>query len=234
MEVRDAAGALVANDNSTQVTVAIVGGSGAAGAVLSGTLSLTVVNGVAAFTDLAIDLVGTGYQLSFTAAPALTPANSAAFDVSTPATQLVVFTQPSLADPGVVFGQQPVIHLTDALGNIATGDSSTQVTATILSGTGTAGAMLFGTVTVTAINGVATFTNLGIDLAGNGYRLTFTSTPVLTPTASNSFSVGTVSVGAGDSGDDESCSTSGQSGVALWLALALAVSGLALRRLRRV
>lgn len=38
----------------------------------------------------------------------------------------------------------------------------------------------------------------------------------------------------GDYGDDDSCRTSGQSGVALWLALALAVSGLALRRLRRV
>lgn len=233
VEVRDAAGALVANDNSTQITVAILGGSGTPGAVLSGTLTLTVVNGVAAFTDLAIDLVGTGYQLSFTAAPALTPVDSAVFDVSTPATQLVVFTQPSLADPGVVFGQQPVIHLTDALGNIATGDSSTQVTATILSGTGTAGATLFGTATVTAVNGVATFTNLGIDLAGNGYQLTFVSTPVLTPTASNSFSVGTVSVGGGDSKDDEGCSTSGQSGMTLWLALALAVAGFTVRRMRR-
>jgi hypothetical protein len=83
VRIRDAAGNTVTTDNATVVSAAIVPATGAAGAVLSGNLSVTAVAGVCAFTDLALSLAGTGYQLAFTSAPVLSPAQSSAFNVST-------------------------------------------------------------------------------------------------------------------------------------------------------
>src|SRR5258705_11193273 len=77
--------------------------------------------------------------------------------------QLVILTQPSAtATAGVAFSQQPVVRVEDALGNLETADNTTVVTASIASGGGT----LQGTVTATAVGGVATFTNLRRDVAG--------------------------------------------------------------------
>jgi hypothetical protein len=45
------------------------------------------------------------------------------------------------------------------------------VTLAILEGTGTTGATLSGTTTVAAVAGVATFSDLSIDLPGTGYTL---------------------------------------------------------------
>src|SRR6187401_251096 len=49
-----------ATDNSTVVTVAIVAGTGTAGAALTGTTTATAVAGVATFTNLGITTAGTG------------------------------------------------------------------------------------------------------------------------------------------------------------------------------
>ena len=73
-------------------------------------------------------------------------------------------------------------------GVLDTTDNTTVVTAAILPGTGTAGAPLLGTTTATAVGGVATFTNLGINVTGTGYQLRFTASG-LTEVASNSFSI---------------------------------------------
>ncbi|MFQ5704315.1 MAG: beta strand repeat-containing protein [Gemmatimonadales bacterium] len=80
VSVEDTFGNLVSTDNTTSVSLAIAAGTGAAGAVLSGTSPVTAASGVASFTDLTIDLVGTAYQLSATAT-GLTAAASATFDV---------------------------------------------------------------------------------------------------------------------------------------------------------
>src|SRR5688572_15548363 len=80
--IRDAAGNTVTGA-SANVSIAIAAGRGASGAVLTGTLTRTAVNGIATFADLAIDLAGTNYALSANAA-SLTSATSAAFDVSAP------------------------------------------------------------------------------------------------------------------------------------------------------
>ncbi|CAG0983824.1 hypothetical protein PLCT2_02068 [Planctomycetaceae bacterium] len=208
VEVRDLGGSVLATDNSTQITVAITAGSGTAGAVLSGTLTRTVVNGVANFSGLSINLVGIGYSLTFTSNPVLTPATSNAFGVSGAPAQLTVSTQPGAAQPGLPFGAQPVVAIRDSGGTIVASDNSTQVTATITTGTGATGAVLSGTTTVTAVNGVAVFSNLAIDLEGSGYTLTFTSTPVLTASTSSSFNVAVSSNGSNeDKNEDESCTT---------------------------
>jgi hypothetical protein len=235
VEVRDAAGAVVSSDNATQVTAAITSGAGTTSAVLSGTLTIVVVNGIANFSGLAIDLAGSGYTLTFTSTPALTPVNSVAFSVASTATQLSIDTQPGQAGPATAFLQQPVVSIRDAGGAVVTADNTTQVTATITSGTGATGAVIGGTTTVTAINGVATFTNLAIDLTGTGYTLTFTSTPALTPTVSSAFNVENATSGGGGKKKkkgDEGCTT-GEEQSWLLLAASLALAVATMRKMRR-
>ena len=76
-------GVLDATDNTTVVTASIVAGTGTAGATLSGTTTATAVAGVATFTNLAVSLAGTGYQLRFTAT-GVTETTSGAFAVAVP------------------------------------------------------------------------------------------------------------------------------------------------------
>ncbi|MEO8061409.1 MAG: glycoside hydrolase family 44 protein [Pseudomonadota bacterium] len=98
---------------------------------------------------------------------------------------LFVATQPAGQLVGNVFATQPVVQVR-ANGATDTADNSTVVTASVVAGTGTAGAMVVGTATATAVGGVATFTNLGVDLAGGGYQLSF-SAPGLSAVTSAAF-----------------------------------------------
>jgi hypothetical protein len=77
--VVDQFGNVVTNDNSDTVTLAI--GSNPSGGTLSGTLTVTVVNGIATFSDLSIDLVGQGYTLH-ASATGLTDADSGPFSIT--------------------------------------------------------------------------------------------------------------------------------------------------------
>jgi hypothetical protein len=125
------------------------------GASLGGTLTMTITNGVARFDHLTIDDVGSGYTLTATGSN-LTAGTSAPFDVTT--RKLVATgSPPGSVTPGIVFGL-----------NVAVEDSSGNVD-TFFNGTVTVGlfergpnpANLDGTVSATAVNGVATFLNLG-------------------------------------------------------------------------
>jgi hypothetical protein len=89
-------------------------------------------------------------------------------------TGLNISTQPPTGvTPGLPFG------ITAQLIDVGSGqiftDFSGLVTAAIKAGTGTAGATLGGTTSVTTTNGVATFSNLTIDTGGTGYILTVSS-----------------------------------------------------------
>jgi len=94
-----------------------------------------------------------------------------------PQKTLFVATQPVGAVQATAFTTQPVVHVRSN-GTTDSADNSTVVTAALVAGTGTAGAQLTGTTTATASAGVATFTNLGISLAGSNYQLRFTATGV--------------------------------------------------------
>ncbi|MEI8323059.1 MAG: DUF1566 domain-containing protein, partial [Actinomycetes bacterium] len=97
------------------------------------------------------------------------------------ASALAVTTEPVGNTSGSALATQPVVRVVDALGNTVT-TSSASVTVTASGGT------LGGTTTVTAVNGVATFTNLTHTTAGT-YTLTFASTSpaTLTSITSSSF-----------------------------------------------
>ena len=95
--VQTAAGATVTSDSTTIVTLAISGG---ATLTCTGGLSKTVTAGVAAFTGCTVTPAGTGYTITATASPALTPATSAPFNVTAaPPTATSQLTFPAVSGP---------------------------------------------------------------------------------------------------------------------------------------
>jgi len=80
VEIIDEFGNRATNDSSTSVDIAITGGTGTVGATLTGTLSQTVVGGLATFDDLMIDRDGRGYTLD-ASLPSVASVTSSSFDV---------------------------------------------------------------------------------------------------------------------------------------------------------
>jgi hypothetical protein len=97
-------------------------------------------------------------------------------EVAGTANKLAIQTQPSsTATAGVAFAQQPVIEVQDQFGNLRSAangnaDNSTVVTAARNAGSGT----LQGSLSVKAVAGLVTFTNLFHDVATN-ITISFTS-----------------------------------------------------------
>jgi len=160
-------------------------GTNPGSATLSGTTTVNAVNGVATFSDLSLNRVGSGYTLNFTASN-LSPAASAGFAITagTPA-KLVFDPMPAAADAGIAIAPAVVVRATDQFGN-ATPSFAGAVTISI--GSGPAGATLAGTVTRNAVNGVATFGDLSIAKSGTPYSLIATASG-MTQGTSAAFSI---------------------------------------------
>src|SRR5207249_4566300 len=136
-------------------TVTLGIGINPAGGTLSGTTRAAPVNGVATFSNLSIDQPGTGYTLTADAS-GLAQATSDAFNI-TPgaATQLSFTVQPTNT---AAFGTiSPPVQVTasDAFGNVAT-----TFTGQVAIAIGHNGGLLFpgtltGTLSITAVAGVA-------------------------------------------------------------------------------
>lgn len=169
--VQDSAGTTLAGYTGP-VTIALKPGTGPTGAILSGTLTVNAVAGVATFTDLWIDQIGTGYVLTATAGAIST--ESAPFAVGVQASKVAFTTSPGGAPTGSPLAPQPVVSVEDASGNVVTSFTG-PVTLAIKAGSGTAGAILGGTTSVNAVAGIATFSGLSIDKAGTDYVLTASS-----------------------------------------------------------
>ena len=170
MSVEDANGNVVTSDTSS-VTVAI--GTNPGSGTLGGTLTVAAVNGVATFSNLSIDKAGTGYTLTATDG---TPdrRHSSSFNVTPGRPSKVVFTtQPSNVAAGAIISPAVQVSVEDANGNVVTTDNSN---VTVAIGTNPGGGTLGGTLTVAAVNGVATFSDLSINKAGTGYTLTASAT----------------------------------------------------------
>lgn len=165
--------------------VGVALGTNPAGGTLSSTTPVGAVNGVATFADLSIDRIGSGYTLQASSG-ALTSATSSAFNVTTIGVTVLVFTvQPMTTQAGAAIAPAVEVTAQDALGNTVTSFTGD---VTIAIGTNPVGATLSGTMTVTAVAGVATFSDLHLDKTGTGYSLTATSPP-LGAAASTSFDV---------------------------------------------
>src|SRR5205823_336099 len=137
------------------VTVAI--GTNGGGGTLSGTATVGAASGVATFSTLSIDKVGTGYMLTG-AATGLSGATSAGFNI-TPGTagQLAFTVQPTNSTAGATITPAVQVTARDAQGNTATGFTGS---VTLAIGANPGSGTLAGTTTINAVAGVATFSTL--------------------------------------------------------------------------
>lgn len=104
-------------------------------------------------------------------------------------TTMAFIASPAAATAGSVFATQPVVALRDANGKTVP-ESSAAVTLAITPATNPGASVLSGTATVNAVNGVATFSGLSINVPGN-YKLTATRSD-LNVTITSSLTPGTV------------------------------------------
>ena len=183
VQVQDAGG----NDVSTSIPVSIAIGTNPSGGVLSGTTPVTSVSGLAVFSDLTIDKAGTGYTL-VASSSGLASGTSSGFDITAAAADHLTFgQQPTNTAAGSSITPSVTVQVRDQFGNVVTGDSSTQVTLDL--GANPGSSTFSGTLTQTAVNGVATFPGLSLNKTGTGYTLTAVSTPALTGATSNTFNI---------------------------------------------
>jgi hypothetical protein len=154
-------------------------------AELYGTTTVNAVNGVATFTDLTIIYTGTNYSLS-AISPGMTSSLSNPFDVAPgEGVSLDYISEPYYSGLPSHFSVRVVVR--DEYGNIDN-NSTAEVTVSIAEGSGTPGAVLSGTTTKKAENGLVSFTYLSIVPEDSSYKLTATS-PGLVSTTSSSFNV---------------------------------------------
>ena len=180
--VEDANGNVVASATNP-VTIAI-GNNAGPGGVLGGTLTVPAVSGVATFPGLNINKAGTGYTLT-AAATGLTGATSTAFNVIPAAAKLAFVVPPSNTNTGASIVPAVQVAVEDVNGSVVAGATNS---ITIAIGTNPGAGTLGGTATATPVNGIATFSNLSISAAGNGYTLT-ASAAGLTGATSPAFNV---------------------------------------------
>src|SRR5690349_7602152 len=153
------------------VTVAI--GVNPAAGTLTGTVTVTAVNGVAVFYGLSIDKSGAAYTLTATT-NGLTAATSAPFDIDPgPATHLAFSVEPTTTNAGATMTPPVQVTALDAEGNVV---SSFTGSVTVALGANSAGGALAGTTTVAAVSGAASFPDLSLSKAGTGYSLTAATT----------------------------------------------------------
>ena len=90
--------------------------------------------------------------------------------LGTPQPRLAFTREPAGAEIGRAFATQPIVTALTSQGQV---DASFNglVTLAIKAGTGTSGAALTGTITRNAVNGIASFNDLSINVAGSGYQL---------------------------------------------------------------
>jgi hypothetical protein len=186
VSIQDVSGNRIDTDNASTITV-VLGTPGSA--ALGGTLTRGVTSGVATFTGLNINLLGSVYTLDFSAA--VTGVSSTALTITHAiATKLAVTTNaPSTATNGIALGTNPIVMVQDASGNLVTsgGEEEAVITATLAPSVITAGnpnLLLGGTVTRTAAGGSVTFPGLTIRGTVGAYTISFTATALTTAASS--------------------------------------------------
>ncbi|HXL53173.1 MAG TPA: PKD domain-containing protein, partial [Gemmatimonadales bacterium] len=183
--VQDSSGRVTRRD--TLVTLSL--GANPSGDSLRGTKQVRSVNGVATFANLRLDKAASGYKLT-AAAPQLDADTSAAFSVMpAPATELAFTVQPSATTQDSAITPPVRVTAYDSLGNVATNFTGPVRVALGTDASVSHDATLAGAPSpVTAVAGVATFSNLRINRSGVGYTLTAafgSATPIATSATFN-------------------------------------------------
>lgn len=170
IELRDAGGQVVTSARDA-VTLAFANNAGSG--TLSGTKTVTAVNGIASFSGLSIDKAAAGYTLMATAS-GLPNDTSSTFDIGPGAPAKLAFAQqPTSVEGNQAMSPAVTVTILDGLDNVTTGTDPVTVSLSTnpwksIFG---AGGTLSGTTTVSAVNGTATFSTLSVDKPGQGYTL---------------------------------------------------------------
>ena len=167
--IQDALGQTVTSA-SNAVTISI--GRNTGGGSLSGTATVNAVNGVATFSDLAIDRAGTGYTL-IASAGGLAGATSASFNISAgPAAAIAAAnSMPATTVAGGTVSPAPAVRVTDASGNPVAG-----VNVTFAVAGGAANGSVSGGTQTTNAAGIAAVGSWTIGTgAGTQYSVTATA-----------------------------------------------------------
>ncbi len=171
VEIEDPDGNIV--DSNSTVTLSLSSGPGN----LSGTLTAQADNGIATFSSLALSAAGSCI-IQASDSP-YTSAVSTAIAVTAP--QLVFAQQPVGTLAGFALSPAVSVEFENAGALVANDDST--VTLSVASGPGN----LSGTLTATAVNGVATFSGVALKIARQ-YQLSATS-PTASSATSDSFTI---------------------------------------------
>jgi hypothetical protein len=186
VSVEDFNGNVVTSDTSA-VTVALTGGS--SGAILSGTKVVNAVAGVATFSNLSVDKVGTNYVLNATDG-SLTGTASTAFNITVGAAKTVTFTTQPATNGNIAAGTTiPLVaHVVDVAGNAVANEN---ITLSILNNSGSSTLSVTTNPVATNASGDASFANVSLNKVGTGYTLKATdgTTPAATPATSNAFNI---------------------------------------------
>jgi virginiamycin B lyase len=173
----DSSGNPITSFNGT-VTVGL--GNNPGGATLGGTLTATASNGVATFSGLTLTKAEPGYTLAVSGSGLGEGVTNALTVTPAAATQLVITQQPpSSVSAGKAFGLVAAIE--DQYGNIVT-TANNAVSVSIATNPG--GATLGGTTTVSAIDGIVTFSNLTLNKKAKGYTLRLSTAGLSSATTS--------------------------------------------------
>ena len=104
-----------------------------------------------------------------------------------PATKLLFVQQPAASSQAGTVMPAVSVRVSNATNVTISTDNTTQITLAIAANPG--GGTLSGTVTRTAVNGVAIFNDLSINRSGTPYTLTASSAPALTTATSTGFAI---------------------------------------------
>jgi len=180
VSVQDAVGNVVVT-SAAIINLRLVGDAG--GATLLGSTSLSANRGIANFQGVMVSEPGSGYTIAAEAS-GLSAAVSKPFDQTVgAATQLAFLSDPPSTSPGAAI-EALSVAVKDAAGNTI---KSATNSITLSIGTNSETATLSGTTTMTAVQGVATFSDISIDKRGT-YILSAT-TVGLNPGTSRPFTV---------------------------------------------
>jgi uncharacterized repeat protein (TIGR01451 family) len=147
------------------VTVALASNPG--NGTLGGSLTIAAANGVATFSGLSLDRAAAGYTLRLSSGSLTAATTNPVTVTAAPGTQLVVTAEPSGSVRATIpFGL--VVQAEDPFGNL---DPTFGGGVNVILQANPGHAVLGGTTTVSAVNGVATFADLTLDAVGTGYVL---------------------------------------------------------------
>ena len=171
---------------TTAVSLSLKTGTGSLGGTLTG--SITAGSNQVTITGVTYSKAESGVVITATrtSGDVLAAGDSAAFTVNPGAANILAFTtQPGNATPGGVIPGPPTVTVRDSLGNTVTSSSAS---ITIAIGTNPGPGILSGTLTKSAVSGVASFSDLSINQAGDGYTLAASSAS-LTGATSSAFNI---------------------------------------------